>query len=75
MNYPLVSIIIPYRVNRGYLSQAIESIHAQNYPGAIEIIQSNHDAGVPSLHRQALSIWSIDPAGNHLLFLVNLIVS
>jgi glycosyltransferase involved in cell wall biosynthesis len=46
MNYPLVSIIIPYRINRGYLSQAIESIHSQNYPGAIEIIQSNHDAGV-----------------------------
>jgi len=46
LNYPLVSIIIPYRTNRGYLSQAIKSIHAQNYPGAIEIIQSNHDQGV-----------------------------
>jgi GT2 family glycosyltransferase len=46
MNYPMVTIIIPYRVNRGYLDKAIESIHLQNYPGAIEIIQSNHDDGV-----------------------------
>jgi glycosyltransferase involved in cell wall biosynthesis len=46
MIYPMVTIIIPYRVNRGYLDKAIESIHLQNYPGAIEIIQSNHDEGV-----------------------------
>jgi teichuronic acid biosynthesis glycosyltransferase TuaG len=46
MTYPLVSIIIPYRINRGYLNKAIESIHGQTYPGAIEIIESNHDASV-----------------------------
>ena len=42
----MVTIIIPYRVNRGYLDKAIESIHLQNYPGVIEIIESNHDEGV-----------------------------
>ena len=46
MTYPLVSIIIPYRINRGYLNKAIASIHRQSYPGAIEIIESNHDASV-----------------------------
>ena len=46
MTYPLVSIIIPYRTNRGYLNKAISSIHRQSYPGAIEIIESNHDASV-----------------------------
>lgn len=46
MIYPMVTIIIPYRVNRGYLDKAIESIHLQNYPGVIEIIESNHDEGV-----------------------------
>ena len=46
MTYPMVTIIIPYRVNRGYLDKALESIHLQNYPGAIEIIESNHDEGV-----------------------------
>ena len=46
MIYPLVTIIIPYRVNRGYLDKALESIHLQNYPGVIEIIESNHDEGV-----------------------------
>ena len=46
MIYPMVTIIIPYRVNRGYLDKALESIHLQNYPGVIEIIQSNHDEGV-----------------------------
>ena len=46
MTYPLVSIIIPYRTNRGYLNKAISSIHQQTYPGAIEIIESNHDASV-----------------------------
>jgi teichuronic acid biosynthesis glycosyltransferase TuaG len=46
MTYPLVSIIIPYRINRGYLNKAIASIYGQTYPGAIEIIESNHDASV-----------------------------
>jgi glycosyltransferase involved in cell wall biosynthesis len=46
MTNPLVSIIIPYRINRGYLDKAIESIYQQTYQGAIEIIESNHDASV-----------------------------
>ncbi len=43
---PKVSIIIPYKENRGYLTQAIDSITHQTYKGEIEIILSQSDNGV-----------------------------
>lgn len=39
---PLVSIIIPYNKDRGYLAQAIESVENQTYEN-IELILSNSD--------------------------------
>lgn len=36
----LVSVIIPYVEDRGYLDEAINSIYAQNYDGQIEVILS-----------------------------------
>lgn len=41
-----VSVIIPYKVDRGFLNQAIQSVENQNYSGEIEIIQSQSDASV-----------------------------
>lgn len=35
---PRVSIIIPYNVDRGWLNEAIESVHTQTYLGEIELI-------------------------------------
>lgn len=43
---PSVSIIIPYKEDRGYLEQALDSIHAQTYRGEIEVILSQSDNGV-----------------------------
>jgi glycosyltransferase involved in cell wall biosynthesis len=40
-----VSVIIPYKTDRGYLQQAIDSVHAQTYPN-IELILSQSDNGV-----------------------------
>jgi glycosyltransferase involved in cell wall biosynthesis len=42
----MVSIIIPYNVDRGYLNQAIESVKQQTYKGEIELILSQSDNGV-----------------------------
>jgi teichuronic acid biosynthesis glycosyltransferase TuaG len=43
----LVSIIIPYVEDRGYLDEAINSIYSQTYGGKIEVIlsQSKHRVG------------------------------
>lgn len=43
----LVSVIIPYVEDRGYLQQAINSIYSQTYEGKIEVIlsQSKHRVG------------------------------
>jgi teichuronic acid biosynthesis glycosyltransferase TuaG len=43
----LVSIIIPYVEDRGYLDEAINSIYSQTYEGKIEVIlsQSKHRVG------------------------------
>jgi glycosyltransferase involved in cell wall biosynthesis len=43
---PKVSIIIPFKTDRGYLQEAIDSIHKQTYEGEIEIIYSQSDNGV-----------------------------
>ena len=43
---PKVSIIIPYKVDRGYLAQAIKSVELQTYKGEIELILSQSDNGV-----------------------------
>lgn len=40
-----VSVIIPYNIDRGFLDDAIESVHAQGYPN-IELILSQSDRGV-----------------------------
>ena len=40
-----VSVIIPYRVDRGYLDKAIDSVKKQTYPN-IELIISKGDKGV-----------------------------
>lgn len=37
---PLVSVIIPYREDRGWLQDAIASVEAQEYDGLIEIIEA-----------------------------------
>ena len=37
---PLVSIIIPYSVDRGYLQQAIDSVKNQNYTNIELLIQN-----------------------------------
>jgi len=42
----MVSIIIPYNKDRGFLDEAIESVRKQNYGGKIEIILSESDNGV-----------------------------
>tara|TARA_R110000822_G_scaffold26529_5_gene79818 strand:- start:6618 stop:7229 length:612 start_codon:yes stop_codon:yes gene_type:complete len=41
-----VSIIIPYKEDRGFLSEAIASVHAQTFDGEIELIMSQSDNGV-----------------------------
>lgn len=42
---PLVTIIIPYSIDRGYLSQAIESVKKQTYPN-IELLIQNDNVNV-----------------------------
>lgn len=39
-NLPKVSIIIPYKEDRGWLNEAIDSVHHQTYKGKIELIES-----------------------------------
>lgn len=41
-----VSIIIPYNVDRGYIDQAIRSVHDQDYCGKIELILSQSPGNV-----------------------------
>lgn len=41
-----VSIIIPYKEDRGYLQQAIDSVYNQTYQGEIELILSQSNEGV-----------------------------
>lgn len=43
---PKVTIIIPYSKDRGYLDQAIESIHEQNFDGEIEVLLSQSSGNV-----------------------------
>ena len=42
----MVSIIIPYNKDRGFLKQAIDSVYAQNYSGQIELLLSESDKNV-----------------------------
>ncbi len=60
MNYPLVSIIIPYRINRGFLWKTLQSVYQQSYQGPIEIILSNHDNSVSYNINRAIEIASGD---------------
>ncbi len=43
---PKVSIIIPYKIDRGYLNEAIESVKNQTYKGEIELILSQSNGSV-----------------------------
>ena len=43
---PKVTIIIPYKEDRGYLENAINSVKKQTYKGEIELIQSKSDGSV-----------------------------
>jgi len=43
---PKVSIIIPFKEDRGWLQAAIDSVYLQTYKGQIELIESKADAGV-----------------------------
>lgn len=38
-NLPKVSVVIPYKTDRGWLNEAIDSVHNQTYQGKIELIQ------------------------------------
>jgi teichuronic acid biosynthesis glycosyltransferase TuaG len=38
-----VSLIIPYKVDRGFLQHALDSVEAQTYEGEIELIMSQSD--------------------------------
>lgn len=40
---PKVSIIIPYKEDRGWLNEAIDSVHRQTYKGKIELIEAQGD--------------------------------
>ena len=43
---PKVSIIIPYKIDRGWLNEAIESVYNQSYRGQIELIEIQTDKSV-----------------------------
>lgn len=43
---PKISIVIPYKVDRGYLRQAEQSIRDQQYDGEIQVIHVQSDNGV-----------------------------
>lgn len=43
---PKISIVIPYKEDRGYLRQAEQSIRDQQYNGEIQVIHSQSDNGV-----------------------------
>lgn len=41
MSLPCVSVIIPYNKDRGFLKEAIESVHAQRFDRGIELLLSH----------------------------------
>lgn len=43
---PKVSIIIPFKEDRGWLNNAIDSVYLQTYKGQIELIESKSDGNV-----------------------------
>jgi len=43
---PKVSIIIPFKTDRGWLDDAIDSVYNQTYKGQIELIESQSNKGV-----------------------------
>lgn len=53
---PKVSIIIPYKEDRGWLDQAIESVEWQSYRGQIELIESQSDKSVSHNINQGVKI-------------------
>lgn len=52
----MVSIIIPYNIDRGWLKEAIDSVYNQNYNGKIEILESKSDKSVSYNINQAVKI-------------------
>lgn len=46
MSLPIVSIIIPYSIDRGWLDKAIASVYNQTYTGKIELIESQSEGNV-----------------------------
>lgn len=42
----MISVIVPYKEDRGYLKQCIDSIHAQSYTN-FELIESRSDGSLP----------------------------
>ena len=46
MKLPKVSIIIPFKEDRGWLNNAIDSVYLQTYKGQIELIESKSDGNV-----------------------------
>jgi teichuronic acid biosynthesis glycosyltransferase TuaG len=52
----MVSIIIPYKVNRGWLNEAIDSVYYQTYKGKIEILESKSDKSVSYNINQAVKV-------------------
>jgi glycosyltransferase involved in cell wall biosynthesis len=52
----MVSIIIPYKIDRGWLDEAIQSVYNQTYDGKIELLISKSDKSVSYNINQALKI-------------------
>jgi len=50
----MVTIIIPYKIDRGYLQQAIQSVYNQTYDGRIELLLSQSDGNVSYNINQAV---------------------
>lgn len=57
---PKVSIIIPYKINRGWLYDCVRSIMVQTYQGQIEIILSSSDNGVSNNINRCIQMASGD---------------
>lgn len=54
-NLPKVSVIIPYKTDRGWLNEAIDSVHHQTYQGPIELILSEGPYRVSKNINRAMS--------------------
>lgn len=54
-NLPRVSIIIPFKEDRGWLNEAIDSVHNQTYKGPIELILSEGPYRVSANINRAIS--------------------